>query len=461
MIQRKNLILAIASVGIFVEALDISIVNLAIPSIQSDYGLSTDKVQWLQTLYVLLYGGFLIIGGKLSDLMGKKNIFMVGAVIFMITSLGAGLSRSFEILAFFRAFQGIGAALIMPSAFSIVTHTFTENRERSKAIGIFSSFAAIGSGGGLALGGLITTYLGWQWVFFINVPVLLMVIGLAWFFLPADLPRKSTARTDFISGFLLVVVLLMVSYTVHEMGRIREHFWLLLSLLISVTLGVKVIIRRLKLQPEPLIDLSLFRSPDTVTGIGVFLLLGAFFTGYMFILSLLFQKDMHFSAASAGISLVPFSFLSALVARFALPPVMKRLDVWQTSVLGMSLMVGGAGFLMGSILFNHNLVLLLCSAACVSGLGMTICYTSLSVISVLGIPPQHYGLASSLATTSYFLGGGIGLSLLSLFIGITESGNTVNYLAVIILCAYALIGLIWLVAYHKRLTLFSFRTSSI
>ncbi|MBB2148715.1 MFS transporter [Pedobacter gandavensis] len=450
MTQRKNLILAIASIGIFIEALDIAIVNLAIPSIQSDYGLSSDKVQWLQTLYVLLYGGFLIIGGKLSDLVGKKNIFLAGCAIFLLTSLGAGLSGSFEMLAFFRAAQGIGAALIMPSAFSIVTHTFTESRERAKAIGIFSSFAAIGSGSGLALGGIITTYWGWHWIFFVNVPVLFIIIGLAWYYLAPDELKKSKSRPDLLSGVLLVIVLLMLSYGVHELGRIREHYLMLIGLTIAVIAGFKIIQHRLKVQAEPLIEVSLFRSKATTTGIGVFFLLGAYFTGYMFLLSLLIQKDMNFSAAKAGVTLVPFSIISALFAKFVLPPLMKRLNVWQTGVFGMSLMVGGAGFLLASVLMDHNFILLLCSAACVSGLGMTICYTSLSVISVQGIPPQHYGLASSLASTSYFLGGGIGLSILSLFISTHETGNSVSNTSILVLCVYAIGALVWLASYTKR-----------
>lgn len=450
MIQRKNLILTIASVGIFVEALDIAIVNLAIPSIQTNYGISSDKVQWLQTLYVLLYGGFLIIGGKLSDNLGRKRTFMIGSTIFLFTSLGAGLSHSFEMLAFFRAAQGIGAALIMPSAFSIVTHTFTEAHERAKAIGIFSSFAAIGSGGGLALGGIITTYWGWQWVFFINVPVLTLILGLSWYYLSADPLKTSKSKPDYISGCLLVMVLLMLSYGVHELGHISEQYGLLIALSVAIIAGTSIIRHRLKVKEEPLIDVSLFRSKATLTGICVFLLLGAFFTGYMFILSLLLQKDMHFSAARAGIMLVPFSILSALFAKFILPPVMKRLNVWQTGVLGMTMMVAGAGFLLGSVLTDHNLVLLLCSAACVSGLGMTICYTSLSVIAVQGIPSQHYGLASSLASTSYFLGGGIGLSLLSLFITARGQGNAVSNSSIAVLCGYALIGLIWLISYTRK-----------
>jgi MFS family permease len=165
MITRKNLILITASTGIFFEALDIAIINLAMPLIQTEFVLTTDTVQWLQTLYVLIYGGFLILGGKASDIIGRKFIFISGCTLFLLTSLGAGLSTSFELLAIFRAIQGLAAALMMPSALSIITNTFTQKQERSKAVGIFSSFAAIGSGSGLSLGGLIATYWGWKWVF--------------------------------------------------------------------------------------------------------------------------------------------------------------------------------------------------------------------------------------------------------------------------------------------------------
>lgn len=194
MSTRKNLILILASVGTFVEALDIAIINLTIPSIQEQFHIGAETVQWLQTLYVLFFGGFLIIGGKLSDQLGRKKIFLIGALIFMLTSLGAGLSQSFEVLAIFRALQGLGAAFIMPSALSIVTNTFREEQERNYAIGIFSSFAAIGSGSGLSVGGIISTYLSWHWVFLINVPILLLTLVFAYQYLPADEKDRAVRK---------------------------------------------------------------------------------------------------------------------------------------------------------------------------------------------------------------------------------------------------------------------------
>jgi EmrB/QacA subfamily drug resistance transporter len=450
MISKKNLVLIIASIGIFVEALDIAIVNLAIPSIQTHYGLTGDAVQWLQTLYVLLYGGFLIIGGKLSDVIGRKTIFIFGAALFLLTSLGAGLSPSFHLLAFFRAIQGLGAALIMPSAFSIVTHTFTGKQERAKAIGIFSSFAAIGSGSGLSLGGIIATYWGWQWVFFMNVPVLALVILLASVYLEKDVPAKSNGTPDIWSGLLLVLGLLMLSYAVHELGDIGRHYWTLLALVIAIIASYFILKHRLTTLDSPLIDLSVFKSRVTVNGIVVFMLLGAFFTGYLFLLSIILQKDMLFSAARAGVTLVPFSILSALFAKFALPYVMKRLTIWQTSIVGMGLMLSGAVLLIVCIVNNYDFAALLFSVACVTGLGMTICFTSLSVICVQEVEAKHYGLASSVATTSYFLGGGVGLSLLSLFLKSNTEGANVTLTAVFVLALYAAIGLIWLLIYNKR-----------
>lgn len=450
MITKKNGILMIASMGIFVEALDIAIINLTIPSIQSQFSITNDQVQWLQTLYVLLYGGFLIIGGKLSDVIGKKTIFIAGSTLFLLTSLGAGLSGSFGMLALYRAVQGLAAALIMPSAMSIVTHTFTEKHERSKAIGIFSSFAAIGSGSGLSIGGIISTYWGWHWVFLINVPVLAVVIILSWFYLDADIPAVQKKSPDLISGFLLVASLLMLSYGVHEIGNFQKHYLLLTALAIGITTCLKLLYTRLCRHQEPLIDLSIFRSSKVVTANGVFFLLGSFFTGYLFIISLMLQRDMGFSAAKSGLLLVPFSILSAIVAKFILPVLMKRLNIGQTGILGMMMMLTGAILLIGAVLTGHALPLILLSAAFVSGLGMTISYTGLSVLSIQDVPSKYYGLASSLSTTSYFLGAGIGLSILTLFMQSTTVNAAITSLPIVILGIYAFIGLSWLMLFNRK-----------
>ncbi|WP_294300333.1 MFS transporter [uncultured Chryseobacterium sp.] len=438
--DRKNLLLMIASAGTFVEALDIAIINLTIPSIQEQFGITTETVQWLQTLYVLFFGGFLIIGGKLSDQVGSRKIFLWGSLVFMLTSLGAGLSANFGTLAVFRALQGLGAAFIMPSAMSIVTHTFREERERSRAVGIFSSFAAIGSGSGLSLGGIISTYLSWHWVFLINVPVLLITLIFAYRYLPKD-KKAATQKTDLLSGVLLVLGLLGLTYGTHELIHIKEQAFMVTGALFLAVVLLGMAIYRLKSTAEPLIDVKIFRHPSLMVSNFAFMALGAFFIGFLFLISLMLQKDMSHSAASAGLMLVPFSIMSALVAKFVLPLVAKRLSSAQMGIFGWVFMLTGAVVLLISIHSGHPLPLVLSGAACISGIGMTFCFTALSVLGIQDVAASDYGVASSLGSTSYFLGAGLGLSFMTLMSQVFPSVVAVGDLSITILIGYAVFAL--------------------
>jgi MFS family permease len=440
MTTKKNITLIIASMGIFVESLDISIINLTIPTIQRQFEISETTVQWLQTLYVLFYGGFLIIGGKLSDTIGKRKIFIYGSVIFLLTSLGAGLSGNFLFLAIFRALQGFGAALLMPSSLAIVTHTFSDTHERSKAMGVFSSFASIGSGSGLALGGIISTFLGWHWVFLINVPVLLMVLAGAYIYLDGDQPAVKTSKTDYTSGVMLFSSLLLISFGVHHLNG-EQLGTVIMTLLLALVILV-FLYKRLKTISSPLIKLSIFKPANILAANGTFAMLGAFFTGFMFLISLVFQQGLGYSAAKSGLLLVPFSILSAITAKFIIPVLLKRLRTEQIAIVGMSSMtIGGAALLLAALVGNP-LYLLLLAAAFISGTGMAIAYTSLSILGLKNIPSSDYGLASSLSSTCYFMGAGIGLSGLTLFIP-EGTSFVIDYKLMAALEFYAVAGLIW------------------
>ncbi len=443
---KRNLILILASVGTFVEALDIAIINLTIPSIQEQFNIGAETVQWLQTLYVLFFGGFLIIGGKLSDQIGRKRIFLIGSAIFMLTSLGAGFSADFSTLAIFRALQGLGAALIMPSALSIVTHTFTETQERNRAVGIFSSFAAIGSGSGLSLGGIISTYLSWHWVFLINVPVLLITIIFAFKYLPSDDKGEQPAKTDVLSGILLVAGFLSLSYGTHEFIHMTEQPFPVGGSLLASILLLSAVVFRLRHSAQPLIDLRILKHRSLNVSNIAFFALGAFFIGFLFLISLMLQKDMGYTAAASGLLLVPFSIMSALLAKFVLPVVSRRLNSGQMGLMGWSFMLSGAGLLFVSVHFNYPLIIVLTGAACISGIGMTFCFTALSVLGIRDVEPTHYGVASGMGSTSYFLGAGLGLSLMSLFNQIFPSDHAVGNMNFIILMTYAT-GIIVLLTY--------------
>lgn len=425
--NKNSIILFIACSAVFLEALDLAIMNLALPLIQKHFYLQEEQSQWLQTIYVLLYGGFLIIGGKLADLWGRKKVFITGAFLFLVTSFGAGTSTSFESLFLFRAIQGFGAALLMPSAMAIITNTFTTETGRSKALGIFSSFAAIGSGCGLSLGGIIASSLGWQWIFFINIPIISISLLLAFLLLKPDIRTTTVNRPDLFSGILLSFCIILLSYFIHAIpALINTPIWIfvLLSLVIS---GLVYFLQRTRRHPRPLIDFSILKGFGTQIGNRAIFILGCFFLSYLLILSFYLQEVLGFSAAKAGLLLLPFSVASAFVSRFLLPILIKRFNIIRTARIGMSLMFFGALLLITSMYYKLFIPLMF-SIACVTGAGMAISIPSLTVMALDEIPIQHQGVASGVNTTAYFFGSGLGLSFVSLVIQLSIFSTTVEQL---------------------------------
>lgn len=445
--SRKALVLISVSCGIFFEALDIAIVNLAIPLIQQDFSLPADTVQWMQTVYVLFYGGFLILGGKLADSIGRKKIFLIGSGIFLMTSAAAGFSTSFVMLCVLRGMQGLGAAFLMPAAFSIVTTTFQEPGERNKAIGIFGSFAAIGSGSGLSLGGLIATWLGWQWIFLINVPVIFISMVIGYLYISPDGAKRSSERIDVVSAVALTIGILLFTFVIHDLRSLEEPINTL-TFIAVIILCFSIFIRRSQL-PNPLIPFGLFHRSLTWTGLGVMMLMGAVFTGFLFMISMVMQSYMNFTAAQAGLILVPFSIVSAFVSKTILPRMLKRMSMTTGGIIGMMLMTGGALSLLFAILADFPLAVVLLSVAFITGTGIAVCFLTLNVIILQGIPEANHGLASSMANTSFFFGGGIGLSILGALV--PASSVELPWAAAVALTLYGLFGAAWLwIATRRR-----------
>jgi len=446
MFQHKTLILSLASAAVFFEALDIAIVNLAAPAIQQALGLSVHSMQWLQTLYLIPYGGFLILGGKLSDSYGRKRMFLAGSAIFLLTSLGAGCSATWTMLISFRAVQGVGAALMMPAALSIVSFTFREHAERGRAMGIFSAFAAIGSGLGMSVGGMVASWLGWQWVFFINLPVIAATLWLGYRFIEPD-PQTGTQRPpDIIAAALLTAAILLLSYLINALpDLVKQPVWLE-AVIVLLCATAYSFLRRTIASRNPLLHFGILLNQTTALAVGVFALLGAFFNSYLFMVSLLLQNTLHYSAARAGMLLFPFGIVSMLASKYGLPVLLNRMSILHIAILGMISMVAGALALFIFFIGNNAMPSLLLAMFCISGLGMAICIPSLMVMTVQHVKEENHGVASSLGTTAYFLGGGVGLSVLGLISPTEISAAPVNVVLILIWSTYALVALAWMMA---------------
>jgi EmrB/QacA subfamily drug resistance transporter len=454
--KKEQFILLIACTAVFIEALDIAILNIAFPLIKTHFHHSAETLQWLQTIYVLFYGGFLILGGKLADAFGHKKFFLLGSFFFLIASVGAGFSTSFLGLLCFRALQGLAAALAIPASVAIIRNTFEQEEQKNKALGLFSSFAGVGSGIGLALGGIIATYLGWQWVFFINIPIVSAVVLLGFYFIPADSNKKLISSSDFILGIILTIVAILSSYFIHDLPQIEQHTTRLLVMLGIILAGCALFFYYNHKAASPLIDIKLFRYGKTALGNINTFLLGAIFFSYLVLFPLYVQQYLQFTAAETGMILFPFSFLSALTAKFIIPRLFKTFGIMNTGIIGMGLLFGGATFFAIAIIGNFPYALLFLSLVCMSGLGIAVSYPSLAVMALQDIPEEQQGLGAGVNQTAYFLGAGFGLSLVSLVMQFVASAQyfkpttNVTLWPVLLLMLLSFLALIRIVRYKRK-----------
>ena len=408
--RRKWWALALLSVVQFMVVLDIAIVNVALPSIQVDLGFSEQNLQWVISAYALVFGGFLLLGGRAADLLGRRRIFLVGLVVFTLASLFAGLAWSEASLISARAIQGLGAAVITPAALSILSVTFPEGRERNIALGVWGAVGGFGAAAGVLLGGVLTSVLSWSWIFFVNIPV-----GVAGFILAPILLKESRDASvksfDAAGAVLVTSGLSLFVYAITEAGR---NGWVAGSTIalfaVAVALLVGFVVWELR-HPEPLMRIGILRI-KTVTGANVagFILGTATFSLFL-MLTLYMQQVLGYSPIKTGVAYLAVAgtaiFTSALAAQ-----LVNRIGVKTVLMIGMtSLTLGLVYFTQASVHGSYLGDLLPGFLLVAVGLGFS--FVPISIAALAGIQPAEAGLASGLINTSQQIGGALGIAALS------------------------------------------------
>lgn len=408
--RAKWLALALLAAAQFVVVLDASIVNVALPSIGRDLEFSQDNLSWVVNAYTLFFGGFLLLGGRLADRLGRRRMFVAGMVLFALASLAGGLANSEIQLIVARAIQGLGAALVSPAALSIVTTTFAEGKERNTALGVWGAVAGSGGAAGVLLGGVLTKYAGWEWVLFVNTPIGLLAAFLA----PRILMESRDTRAksfDVVGAVSVTAGLALLVYTLVDANTSGWGSGKTLGLGIAaiVLLGFFYVWER-RGTDSPLVPFSIFRS-RTLRGSNMAgLLIGASLFSMFFFISLYLQQVLHYDALKAGFAYLPLA-VTIILSAGAASAMVTRIGFKTTLLVGLALITTGlvwfsqvsaGGSYVGDVLFPSM----------IAAMGLGFSFVPVTIGAVMGVSDDDSGLASGLINTSQQVGGALGLAIL-------------------------------------------------
>ena len=405
------LVLVIACMAQFMVVLDATVVNIALPSVQRGLHFSASNLQWIVNGYTLIFGGFLLLGGRAADLIGRKRLFVAGVVLFSLASLFNGLAQTSGMLIVGRGLQGLGGALVSPAALSIVTTTFTDGEQRTKALGVWSAIAAGGSAVGLLLGGVLTDIASWRWVFFVNVPVGVITVAMALRYVAEsrlDVKQRSfdIAGAITVTGGLVVLVYAIVKAQAFGWGSART---LGLSAAALVLLAAFVAIEQRS--KAPLMRLSIFRVRSLAIADTVLLLVASGMFGMFFFTSLYVQEILGYSPLTAGLAFLPFT-LGIMVGAALAQQLIKRIGVRNVSLVGVTIAAIGMLLLTGLPVHGTYVTDLLLPIIPMS-IGMGLTFVPITLLGTSGISGEDSGLASGLFNTAQQVGGSLGLAILS------------------------------------------------
>jgi EmrB/QacA subfamily drug resistance transporter len=408
---RRWLALAVVGAAFFMTILDVSIVNVALPTIAEKLHFSRGNLQWVVTAYALSFGGFLLLGGRVADLLGRRRVFMVGVVLFTIASLVCGLSNSEGLLIAARAVQGFGGAIISPAALAIVSTTFTEGAERNKALGIWGALGGSGAAVGVLLGGVLTKYLGWEWIFFVNVPVGAVVLALTRPIVHES--RVETEKRQF-DPFGAITITSGLVLLVYALSRAPFVGWgsarTILLLIGSVALIAAFLVIESRVD-KPLMPFGIFRV-RTVAGANVVgLLLGGVIFANFFVLTLYVQDVLHYSALKAGVTFLATAGTAVISAGVA-QALVTRVGVKPILALGLALLTAGMVWYT-QIPVNGSYAPDLLPGYLFVGVGIAFSYVPVTIAALAGVGHDEAGLGSGLINTAQQIGGGVGVALAS------------------------------------------------
>src|SRR5213082_135172 len=418
--DRRWSALALIVTAQFMVILDVAIVNVALPSIKNDLGFSQSGLQWVISAYAIFFGGALLLGGRLADLLGRRRLFMAGLALFVAASLLCGLAWSETSLIVFRALQGLGGALMAPAALSLLMTTFAEGRERNRALGIYGAASGSGAAAGVLLGGVITSYLGWSWIFFINVPVGLAAIALTPFLLResrADLAHRHfdvAGATSVTAGLMLLVYALTRATTDGWSSPVTIGLLSGAAALIAAFVAIELRSR------SPLLPLRIFRSRTLSASNAAMAIVGAVAFSEFFVLTLYLQDVLHYSAVESGAAFSAFA-LSVVVLSNVAQVVVGRIGVRPTLTAGLLLSAASVAYLTRLPVDGHYFWDLF-PGFVLGGAGMGLSFVPVTIAGLTGVQGADAGVASGLINTSRQIGGATGVAAVSAIAAASTNG---------------------------------------
>ncbi len=445
----KSMVLALACAAQFMVVLDVAIVNVALPSIQRDLGVSQSTLQWVVIAYGLMLGGFLLFGGRMADLLGRRRIFLTGLVLFSAASLLAGVAESAGLLIGARAFQGFGAALVAPAALSILAVNFTEGHERNRALGIFGAVGGTSASVGVIASGLLTDGPGWRWVFFINIPVGALLIALSLLFLVADRAERGTGRFDVAGAAAVTGGLLLLVYA---LNRGADYGWTSASTLLLFGAAVLMLAAFVRIEARsrsPLVPAAALKNRTLVAAnLSAFFTFSAFFS-FIFLGSLLMQQVLDYSPTKTGMSWLATSVTAFMASGLTGARLVAKFGVRRLLVTGLSLLAIGVLWLT-RVPADASYVSDLLPAFLLAGVAIGLCAPSVQIGALSGVSDSETGLASGLVETMREVGGAAGVAAVSTVL-VSQAGLNGFQNAFVVICiAGALGALTATVAFDRR-----------